>query len=411
MNFVELFGFAYEALRERKLRSGLTVLMVVMGASLIVALNGMSNGFSRFVDDQFATLGANVLILSPRGQNLEIDYELVETVSKITGVAEVIPYVQQSSQISTGTEEQTTIFVGMEQSKLPLLFPTLNVEEGGFVSPSDNIGILLGSEVAQKGQGEIFAVLGQTVKATFRTFEEQKMVVKTRSFIVRGILSNVGSAVIPVDQMVFISTSAADSFFERKRRFDGVYVLTDEPEVNADVRDEIRELYGREVVLISPQTIADAIQTVSSGVSLFMGFIASVSLLVASVGIVTTLNTSMMERIREIGLLKALGFNRRLILTAFLDEALIIGLIGSVTGVLSGIGLSYILSFTVGRWSRPTASTQVGMRSFTFSLAPVFDPMNLLLTVLLCVALSALAGFYPAWRASRLDPVVALRHE
>lgn len=378
--------------------------MVIMGASLIVALNGTGNGFSAFVNDQFSLLGANILILSPRGENIEMDLLLADEISKFSGVESVIPYIQQISSIVSQGEEQTSVTVGVEQTKLPLLFPTLSFEVGTFVSESDSIGIILGSEVVRSSdQDRIFTNLGQTVKIIHQIYEEQRIVPVQRSFVVRGILNYIGSGVVPVDQMVFVSTSAANSLFDRGGNFDGIYVVTENPDFNEEVRLRIEEIYGSDMIIISPQTIADTIQQISASVYLFINVVAMVSLLVASVGIVTTIQTSMMERIREIGLLKAIGFNRRLILSLFLCEAMIIGILGGSLGVVLGVGLSHGLSVFLG--------TSLRFENFSLQLVPVIDPQNLLFTGILCVALSMISGFYPSWRASQLNPVVALRHE
>lgn len=411
MNLFQLFSLSFEALKERRLRAGLTTLMVVMGASLIVALNGTGNGFTAFVDDQFKSVGANVLILNPRGENIEMDIALVDEIARFRGVEDMIPYIQTISSIVSRGEEQSSIVVGVEQSKLPLLFPTMSFKVGMFVSESDSIGIILGNEVARSSdQNGVFAGLGQTVKVKYQTYEGQKPVAVERSFVVRGILDYVGSGVVPVDQMVFISTSAANNLFDRGGEFDGFYLVTENPELNEEVRQRIREIYGSDLIIISPQMIADMIQQISGGVYLFINIVAMVSLLVASVGIITTLQTSMMERIREIGLLKALGFNKRLILGLFLCEAMIIGILGGSIGVGLGMGLSHVvgafLGGSLGIESMPGAG-----RGFTLQLTPVFDLANLLSTWALCVVLSMISGFYPSWRASRLDPVVALRHE
>ena len=404
MNIFQLFSLSFEALKERRLRASLTILMVIMGASLIVALNGTGNGFSAFVNDQFSLLGANILILSPRGENIEMDLLLADEISKFSGVESVIPYIQQISSIVSQGEEQTSVTVGVEQTKLPLLFPTLSFEVGTFVSESDSIGIILGSEVVRSSdQDRIFTNLGQTVKIIHQIYEEQRIVPVQRSFIVRGILNYIGSGVVPVDQMVFVSTSAANSLFDRGGNFDGIYVVTENPDFNEEVRLRIEEIYGNDMIIISPQTIADTIQQISASVYLFINVVAMVSLLVASVGIVTTIQTSMMERIREIGLLKAIGFNRRLILSLFLCEAMIIGILGGSLGVVLGVGLSHGLSVFLG--------TSLRFENFSLQLAPVIDPQNLLFTGILCVALSMISGFYPSWRASQLNPVVALRHE
>lgn len=412
MNLFQLFSISFEALKERRLRTSLTILMVIMGASLIVALNGTGNGFTNFVNDQFRTLGANVLILSPRGENIEMNTALSEDMTKFDGVDEVLPYIQQISTIVSQGKEQTSIVVGVDQSKLPLLFPTLSFEVGTFVSESDSIGIILGNEVVRSSeQGGEFAGLGQTVKIMYVTYEEQKPEPVQRSFVVRGILNYIGSGVVPVDQMVFISTSAANSFFNRGGDFDGFYIVTENPDLNEEVRLLIEDKYGSDIIIISPQLISNTINQITGGVYLFINVVAMVSLLVASVGIITTLQTSMMERIKEIGLLKALGFNKRLILGLFLCEAMIIGVVGGSIGLALGMGLSHGMSTLLVRSILPENLAAEGGRSFSLQLIPAFDPWNLLSTWVLCLTLSMISGFYPSWRASRLDPVVALRHE
>jgi len=412
MNLFQLFSISFEALKERRLRTSLTILMVIMGASLIVALNGTGNGFTNFVNDQFRTLGANVLILSPRGENIEMNTALSEDMTKFDGVDEVLPYIQQISTIVSQGKEQTSIVVGVDQSKLPLLFPTLGFEVGTFVSESDSIGIILGNEVVRSSeQGGEFAGLGQTVKIMYVTYEEQKPEPVQRSFVVRGILNYIGSGVVPVDQMVFVSTSAANSFFNRGGDFDGFYIVTENPDLNEEVRLLIEDTYGSDIIIISPQLISNTINQITGGVYLFINVVAMVSLLVASVGIITTLQTSMMERIKEIGLLKALGFNKRLILGLFLCEAMIIGIVGGSIGLALGMGLSHGMSTLLVRSILPENLGAEGGRSFSLQLIPAFDPWNLLFTWALCLTLSMISGFYPSWRASRLDPVVALRHE
>jgi len=386
--------------------------MVVMGASLIVSLNGTGNGFRNFVNEQFSSLGANVLILSPRSESIEMNTALADEIARFKGVEEVIPYIQQISTVVSRGKEQTSIVVGVDQSKLRLLFPTLSLKVGTLVSESDSIGIVLGSEVARLSEErEAFAGLSQTVKIKYQTYEGQNPQIVQRSFVVRGILDYIGSGVVPVDQMVFISTRAADNLFNRGGNFDGFYVITENPELNEEVRRRLQERYGGDLVIISPQVIADMIQQISGGVYLFIRIVAMVSLLVASIGIITTLQTSVMERVREIGLLKALGFNKRLILVLFLCEAMTIGIIGGSIGVLLGMGLSHGMSVLLGRSLQIRAPTSGGRSVFSLHIVPAFDPWNLLSTWVLCVVLSMISGFYPSWRASRLDPVVALRHE
>jgi len=393
---VSFLSLSYEALKERRLRAVLTILMVVMGGSLIVAVNGISTGTVRYIDQVFTTLGANLLIVTPRGTDFHIDDPMVREFSKFSGVMDVVPFVQEISVIKSRGESQSIVVLGLDQSKLGLVFPTLSIETGETVATSDNIGILLGNQIVYSTkEAEPFTRLGQTVKIVYSKSENGRQAAREKAYNVRGILTFLGNGIIPVDQMAFVSASSAKSFFERSNDYDGVYVITQSPDLNDAVRRGLMEKYN--VNIISPKTIADTISKISTAISIFVGNIAVVSLIVASVGIITTLWTSMMERIREIGILKAVGFGNSLIMRLFLNEALIIGLVGGGLGLIFGVGLAYAMrSFLSGEWS---------------GIYPIFTPQTFVLTWLLCVVLSVISGFYPAWRASKLDPVAALRHE
>ena len=409
MNVIEIFIFSFEALKERHIRATLTTLMVVMGASLIVALNGTGNGFRDFVNNQFSNLGANVLIISPRG-DIDINEALADEISKIEGVEDVLLFVQQTVLITSRGEAQTSIVVGIDQNKLPLIFPTISFQSGTFVSETDNVGIILGNELSRSSSGdEAFVTVGQTVKVSYKKYVNQQPTISERVFIVRGILNYVGSGVIPIDQMAFISTSAAKRFFDRKN-YDGLYVITRDPNLNEEVMKRIRRIYENELIIISPQVISNVIYKISGGISLFISIVAMVSLLVASVGIITTLQTSVMERVREIGLLKALGFTNRLVLAVFLCEATIIGIVGGGIGAVFGMALSYGMSWILGRSLNIELSSN-GENLLNIEIVPTFDVWNIVSTWILCIVLSMISGFYPSWRAARLNPVEALRRE
>lgn len=394
---MSLISLSYEALKERRLRATLTILMVVMGGSLIVAVNGVSTGTVSYIDQVFTTLGANLLIVTPRGTDFEIDDTLIEEFSQFDGVMDVLPFIQEVSSITSRGDSQSIIVLGLDQSKLSLIFPTISVESGETVSKADSIGILLGNLIVYSTKEEApFTDLGQTVKIRYAKAIEGKQVVGEKAYNVRGILGYLGSGLIPVDQMAFVSISSANSFFGRHGKYDGAYVITYSPDLNDAVREKLAEKYN--VNIISPKTIADTISKITVAISIFVGNIAAVSLVVASVGIITTLWTSMMERIREIGILKAIGFSNPSIMRLFLNEAVIIGAIGGGIGMILGVGLAY-------------AMRSLFRGEFAAAINPIFTPQTFIFTWLLCLILSVISGFYPAWRASQLDPVVALRHE
>jgi putative ABC transport system permease protein len=141
----------------------------------------------------------------------------------------------------------------------------------------------------------------------------------------------------------------------------------------------------------------------------FVSTITAISLIVAGVGIMNTMLTSLMERVREIGILKALGMQKRTVLGVFLNEALMIGVLGSVFGILTGSALALSIdhlglleNFTTG-----TYNTVLG----EISIRPVFDISLFINSLIFGIMISVIFGLYPAWRAARMDPVDALRHE
>jgi putative ABC transport system permease protein len=224
----------------------------------------------------------------------------------------------------------------------------------------------------------------------------QKVVTKRKSFQVKGVLNELGNMLI--DNQVYVSLPAAASLLEKGGEYSGIYVITRDPGLNDEVVERIKEIYGKNIGVTSPKAIAETINRILGTFNAYIQSIAAISLLVGAVGIVTTLFTSVMERTREIGLLKALGFSNETVLALFLAESGVIGLVGGLMGVVAGVGGAHLLSvltpFGEGVNINPT-----------FKLGDIAYVWGLSLT------LSLLAGLYPAWRASKLSPLTALRKE
>jgi putative ABC transport system permease protein len=180
--------------------------------------------------------------------------------------------------------------------------------------------------------------------------------------------------------------------------------------VNA-VQQEITNLYGsNNIGVTTPKAILKTIQGAQGGNSSFQTGIAFIALLVGAVGIITTLYTSVNERIKEIGTMKAIGAKNRFILALFLSEALIIGLLGSTLGLVTGVAGAYILtSGMLGAGGGGGGSPGSGGGGGATHFAPIFLPNDLLNVWFLSLSLSLAAGVYPAWKASRLSPLEALR--
>lgn len=408
-----IIGLSVGALSERRVRSALTILMVIIGAALITSVYGLNAGMQNFVNRQLSVLGANLLIVTPapifagrggfatEGPTLILNEQTVKTLKAIPGVDVVVPFYSSSAKVTAGGVSRDVSVSGIDQRNLRAVYPTLSLEAGSLLSATDSVGIVLGYEIAHPaGRTAPFAVLGQTVSLQFSYVEDttqgQRTQTKTRVFQVKGILNSLGST--GVDQSVFITTSTANALFGKGGRYSGIYVVTHDPDLNDQIEAKIKRIYANNIGVISPKSLAATIQQLLSGFTSFISSIANISLLVGGVGIVTTLYTSVMERTREIGLLKALGYRNNVVMLMFLSESAVIGILGGVFGIIGGIGGAQILAqlFAFGPES---------------SIEPVILPSDVGTVFLLSVTLSILAGLYPAWRAARLDPIVALRKE
>jgi putative ABC transport system permease protein len=190
-------------------------------------------------------------------------------------------------------------------------------------------------------------------------------------------------------------------------KYDGLLVVAESGEFVKNVEEEIRKLYGNDIGVTSPEAILKTIRELTGGFTVFILGIALVALLVGAVGIITTLYTSVMERTKEIGTMKAIGAQNSNVLSLFMVEALMIGILGATSGLLAGMAGGYVLIAGLGSAGGSGGDTSNGIGN----ISPVFLPIDLATVWGISVGLSLIAGIYPAWKASRLSPIVALRRE
>ena len=163
-------------------------------------------------------------------------------------------------------------------------------------------------------------------------------------------------------------------------------------EVVSEVEDRIEDKMGEAVMVISFESAQELVGDVLGTIESVLGGIAAISLIVAGVGIINTMTVSVMERTREIGVLKAIGAKSSDVLFMFISEAIVTGIVGGVMGSLFGVFLSQVIGDYINMPPAPT-------------------PGLLLFVIGFAVATSVISGLYPAWRASGLNPVEALRYE
>ena len=441
MDLREIFNLSFDALKERKVRSALTIVMVMVGSSLLVAVNGIGAGFTAFFNDQFSNLAPNILfvtstqqdqsqtggpgvggVAAPTSAKITLNSAVVNRLKSIPFVEEVIPSYQSQVDVESAGETKSYSVLAMDPTRLRVIAPTLGFVEGSSISQNNPSSILVAEDVANPpGEDTPFITLGQsiTLKYSFVDSQTGKSEEETKNFVVSGIMESTGNPTI--DGALVINEDSGDSLFQKAGKYDSLFVATQSSEFVDIVEEEIRKLYGNDIGITTVKAILETIEEFTAGINAFLSSIAVVSLVVGAVGIITTLYTSVIERVKEIGTLKAMGAQNKTILALFLIEALLIGIFGATFGLVAGIGMGYGLSATFGSnspgESNDDADSDTGEASTTTnassesSLNPVYLAQDMATVWVISVTLSILAGLFPAWKASRYLPVEALRSQ
>jgi putative ABC transport system permease protein len=238
---------------------------------------------------------------------------------------------------------------------------------------------------------------------------------KTYTGHVVAVLGEIGGFNIggPSDTGVYTPISQAQDFFATEEVQSMIVQLKNSNDATIkDTSDAIRNAFSNHVTVISSTAVLGTIQTIFSFIEIFLAGIAGISLLVAGIGIMNIMIVSLMERTREIGILKALGMNGRTVLLIFLAEAVIIGLIGGVIGIAAGWGLAEVFArFGFSIIGGGAGGAGFGGGGGGLSITPVLTPTVFVGALAFGLIVSVVFAVYPAWRASKLKPVEALRYE
>jgi putative ABC transport system permease protein len=301
--------------------------------------------------------------------------------------------------------------IGIDLSALQALYKGLTVAEGHIPLLGDTTSALVGWGIANPVSGTPIGT-NQMISLSVTGVKGSKGALSYAT-LASGILAQYGSALFSnIDDTVFISLQASQ-FLSKSPYFSGIYVIVDNTDDVTNVQTAITTYYSSNVRVISPGQILSSIQSITGQLTVFLGSIGAVSLFVATVGIVNTMYVSVMERTREIGILKAIGYRPKQIMGMFLSEAALTGVIGAVCGLILG----YVLSFLMGGLLGGIGG---GARGFGggggpggggTTIQPVFSTELIIFSLIFPVILATLAGLYPAWRASKMNAVVALKYE
>jgi putative ABC transport system permease protein len=420
VKFVDFFKLAAKALLDRKVRSVLTILGIAVGSAIILALIASSSGLSTGITSNIEKTGANVLTLQTAGgffssgstSTYQLSDQDVSWLRNLPNVAYVYPYYSYSASITSGGATLRASVVGIDLSSLSVLYKGLTVAQGRVPALGDTTSALLGYSIANPTSGSVIGV-NQIVPMSISGIKGSKSSV-SYAVLASGIFTQYGSSMAAdVDDTVYISIQAAQ-FLSKTPYYTGIYVIVNNTDNVNSVQTAITNYYSDNVRVISPGQILSSLTSITSELTLFLGSIGAVSLFVATVGIVNTMYVSVMERTREIGILKALGYRPKQILGLFLSEAALTGVIGGVCGLILGYVLAFLMGGMLGGLGGGGGGGfggGGGPSGSTITIQPVFSPELIMFSLLFPILLATAAGLYPAWRASRMNAVVALKYE
>ncbi|MCC6024158.1 MAG: FtsX-like permease family protein [Thaumarchaeota archaeon] len=405
----DIFSYAFKGLKDRKTRSILTILGITIGILAVITLISNTNGFDNFLNEVLSKIGSNNIWITPtRGGSVKFTDTDVIMLSRLPGVRATAPFYLTRVMLRSGSIEKQVIFLATDPRMIKLILPDLELLEGEPLQPADVTAVALGYKVAHPPDEPSKSIkLYSSVSVLFQSERS----IKTKTFVVSAIYNEFGSTpYLDVDNSILATVEAAKNMFGSKY-YPAIVIVANSPDAVEPLINMLKDIYGNDIEIISPLTIVRNVRAIISNFSIFMLIVASVSLVVAGIGIMNTMIMSVMERTREIGVLRALGFTQKHVAAVFLAEAALIGAIGGLLGIVLGVLASLFLGDIFARMLQVREASTSIAQVLQISYTPVITPELIIESFFFAILVGVFSGLYPAVKAARMDPVQALRSE
>lgn len=455
MRLQDTLWLGIKGISERKFRTALTVLCVVIGVAAIVALVSLVAGSAASISKSLEAIGPTTIYIVPRASHIFTDADIA-AISGLPNVSTVVPMVSSSVNATVGSEHVTATLIGINNESLGQVTGNLSLYSGSFFNQTSVSSAVVGYSVAFPNSTTGVNRLGidQPVYLLLNTRGGGS---RSITLVVNGIFNKYGSSsFVSPDTSIFIPLPDAENLLETYS-YNQIVVKASNTTTVTPLYNLLETIYGNSATIISVQELASTVSSVVGSIGLLLGSIAGISLIVAGISILSIMMVSVTERTREIGILKAIGFRKSQVLILFLTEALVIGALGGIIGVIAGAGGSYLLpALLSGFGARPASSSSAvsassaragaggfsggagagaggfsssgragaapsgavvatssasSSSSSSVSITPLVTPEIVIGSILLAIIVSVLSSLYPAWKASTVDPIRALRTE
>jgi putative ABC transport system permease protein len=409
--FKDNFDLAYKNIRERMSRSILTLLGIAIGIMAIISLMAVGEGMNKAVTDELSTLsdtiivstgtgfstsglvmGGGVTISEDNGEYLT-DRDIAD-IKRIHGVKEVNTQLSSIGMVEFNGRDVSVSIIGMDSKSMELRYGREHLEAGSLLSERDKNKIVIGHEVAYD-YFDSEVTIGSRIK------------INGKKFVVNGIFAiEGGGGISSTSNSVLLN-------LEDFKKLTGdsniraasvrVYDIDDVELIADEIEQRINENHGDDdyVTANTMSSILDNIQNVIGIMQTVLLAIASIALVVASIGIMNTMLTSVMERTHDIGIMKAIGAMNKDIMSIFIFEGMLVSIVGGVFGILFGVFGSQVISALMFRSGMGGGVTVI----------PIITIVSIGIAVGVSIFVGVMSSLYPALKAAKMSPIEAVRYE
>jgi len=398
---MESLRISFDSFKHRKISSALTMLGIIIGIAAIISLVSIGEGLRSSVSKQLESFGSDKIIISQSSSSGGFGFSGflgealkesdVKTIENINGVKTAAGVLFKTLPVTYRNEIQTTYVIGVnakDAEKIFLDIQAFELDSGRYFKEGENGLADIGSAVA-KDSFEKEIKIGDTIS------------IKDKKFKVIGIMKSMGNQAD--DSQIYVPLADLREIAGGDSSLSMIFAKVSDAsridEISTNIEKKLDREYGKNTYsATSSQQIADRVGSIFSILSFVLGGIASISLVVAGVGISNTMFTSVLERTKDIGIMKAVGATNFNIMEIFLVESALLGFFGGAIGCIIGVILSQLISIFAA-----------GMLPVEFSTVVTTDMILIGLSFSSLVGI--ISGLVPARKAAKMEPVEALRYE